>query len=102
VRTALIYANGTKISTKCKQIYFVRFSINKIKKKKQINLFKINKKGPFIFSETNLPEWGIGLIMTLLSLLALTLCLVGMVKILSGIFKGPVARVIMKTLNNEP
>jgi len=27
-------ANGTKISTKCKQIYFVRLSINEIKKNK--------------------------------------------------------------------
>ncbi len=59
-------------------------------------------KGDFVFSETSLPEWGVGLIVTLLSLTALSLCLIGMVKILSGIFKGPVAKVIMKTLNNEP
>lgn len=55
----------------------------------------------FLFSKLMWPEWLIGLILLIISLLTLSTCLVTMVKILGSIFNGPVAKVIQKIVNSD-
>lgn len=49
---------------------------------------KTSIKCEYLFESINLPEYGIGLIILFASLICLCFCLVGMVKILSSLFKG--------------
>lgn len=47
------------------------------------------------------PEWVIGVVLLIVSLVALSTCLVLMVKILGSLFQGPVAHLIQKTVNSD-
>ena len=47
------------------------------------------------------PEWGVGILLLAVSLLVLCSCLIIMVKILSSIFNGPVAKIIQKVVNSD-
>lgn len=49
-----------------------------------------------VFASVFWPDWVIGVILLILSLILLSGCLIGMVKILSSIFQGPVAILIQK------
>lgn len=55
-----------------------------------------------MFESSTLPEWAIGLIVLIISIIALSSCLIGMVKILSAVFKGPVSKIVTNIVNNEP
>lgn len=55
----------------------------------------------FLFNSVMWPEWLIGLLLLIASLITLSACLVTMVKILSSIFNGPVAKVIQKVVNSD-
>jgi sodium-dependent phosphate cotransporter len=58
--------------------------------------------GKFLFESFNIPEWATGLIILVISLTILCGCLIGMVKILSSIFKGSVSKIIQKVVNSDP
>ncbi|CAF0771665.1 unnamed protein product [Brachionus calyciflorus] len=55
----------------------------------------------FLLEPLNWPEWGVGILLLAVSLVVLCTCLILMVKILSSIFKGPVAKIIQKVLNSN-
>lgn len=55
--------------------------------------------GRHLFTESDLPDLAIGLILLALSLLVLCSCLVMIVKLLNSVLKGQVASVIKKTIN---
>ena len=57
--------------------------------------------GTFLFSYVAWPEWLVGLIILIFSLIGLSMCLVFMVKILGSIFQGPVAKLIQKIVNSD-
>lgn len=59
-------------------------------------------KGGYLFEYAQIPEWGVGLIVVFLALLLLSGCLIGMVKILTSIFQGHVAKLVEKIINYEP
>lgn len=61
----------------------------------------IDTKCSFLFANVDWADWVIGLILLLVSLLLLSSCLVGMVKILSSIFTGPVSLIIQKVVNSD-
>ncbi|XP_012519660.1 PREDICTED: sodium-dependent phosphate transport protein 2B [Propithecus coquereli] len=54
-----------------------------------------------IFVNFNLPDFAVGIILLILSLLVLCGCLVMIVKLLGSVLKGQVATVIKKTLNTD-
>lgn len=45
-------------------------------------------EGEFLFEDTNMEDWGVGLILLFISLFMLCGCLVGLVKILNSMMKG--------------
>jgi sodium-dependent phosphate cotransporter len=47
-------------------------------------------EGEFLFEDTNMEDWGVGLILLFISLFMLCGCLVGLVKILNSMMKGTV------------
>lgn len=49
----------------------------------------------------NWPEWAVGLLLLIVSLVVLCSCLIALVKILSSIFNGPVAKLIQKIVNAD-
>lgn len=49
----------------------------------------------------NWPEWAVGLLLLIVSLVVLCSCLIALVKILSSIFNGPVAKLIQKVVNAD-
>jgi sodium-dependent phosphate cotransporter len=55
----------------------------------------------FLFKNVDWPDWVIGTVLLVISLLTLSTCLVGMVKILTSIFNGPVAMFIQKMVNSD-
>jgi sodium-dependent phosphate cotransporter len=55
----------------------------------------------FLFKNVNWPDWLIGTLLLLFSLITLSTCLVMMVKILSSIMNGPVARFIQNFVNSD-
>ncbi len=59
------------------------------------------KRCSFIFSDTSLPDWSIGLILLIISLVVLCTCLIVLVKILSSIFKGKFLKIIQKIVNSK-
>ena len=61
----------------------------------------IDVKCSFLFARVDWPDWLIGAILLVVSLVLLSSCLIGMVKILSSIFKGPVAVIIQKVVNSD-
>ena len=63
------------------------------------NLKKLLKKGSFLFESLNWQEWQIGLLLLVISLIVLCACLIFMVKILSSIFKGAIAKCLTKIIN---
>jgi sodium-dependent phosphate cotransporter len=46
--------------------------------------------GEFLFENTKMEDWGVGLILLFISLFMLCGCLVGLVKILNSMMKGTV------------
>lgn len=48
-----------------------------------------------------MPEWGVGLILLIASLIVLCGCLIGMVKLLNSVFQGPVAKLLQKIVNAD-
>lgn len=64
---------------------------------------KINEKirCKFLFEPLQWKEWVIGILLLLISLAALMACLIFMVKLLSSIFKGPVAKVVRRVVNAD-
>lgn len=58
-------------------------------------------KCDFLFANVDWPEWLIGLVLLIVSLVLLSTCLVCMVKILSSVFNGPVAKIIQKVVNSD-
>ncbi|RNA23097.1 Sodium-dependent phosphate transport 2B [Brachionus plicatilis] len=61
----------------------------------------IVEKCKFLLEPLEWPEWAVGLLLLVVSLVILCTCLIAMVKILSSIFKGPVAKVIQKVVNSD-
>ena len=59
------------------------------------------KKCSHLFNEVDLPDWLVGTILLIFSLITLSTCLIMMVKILSSIFNGPVAKFIQKMVNSD-
>ena len=55
----------------------------------------------FLFANLNWPEWAIGSILLILSLVMLCGCLILMVKILNSMFQGPVAHLIKRVVNAD-
>jgi sodium-dependent phosphate cotransporter len=55
----------------------------------------------FLFKNVDWPDWVIGTILLTLSLFTLSTCLVCMVKILTSIFNGPVAKFIQTMVNSD-
>ncbi|CAF3408018.1 unnamed protein product [Rotaria socialis] len=53
----------------------------------------------FLFSKISWPDWGIGLLLLFLSIIALCTCLVLLVKLLQSMLKGTISTVIHKTVN---
>jgi hypothetical protein len=47
-------------------------------------------EGEFLFEDTKMEDWGVGLILLFISLFMLCGCLVGLVKILNSMMKGTV------------
>lgn len=66
-------------------------------------IVQLNKenKCSFLLEGLTWPEWAIGLLLLVISLVVLCTCLVLMVKILSTVFKGPVAKIIQKMVNSD-
>ena len=54
-----------------------------------------------VFEYTNLSDAGIGILLLILSLVALCICLLTMVKVLQSLMKGGVAKVIKKVINSK-
>lgn len=61
----------------------------------------VEVKCDFLFANVDWPDWTIGAILLVISLLLLSFCLIGMVKILSSIFNGPVSIIIQKVVNSD-
>ena len=57
-----------------------------------------NTKCTFLFANSTWPEWSIGLILLLVSITILSTCLVMVVKIMSSLLIGPVAKLIQKVM----
>jgi sodium-dependent phosphate cotransporter len=55
----------------------------------------------FLFSKISWPDWGIGLLLLVLSLTSLCTCLVLLVKLLQTMLKGTISTVIHKTVNAD-
>ena len=54
-----------------------------------------------MFESVDLPEWLIGLILLIISLVVLCLCLVLMVKTLTSIFKGHLKNILVRVVNAD-
>lgn len=65
------------------------------------NISATETKCTFLFAYVDWADWVIGIILLSVSLILLSTCLIGMVKILSSIFNGPVARIIQKVVNSD-
>lgn len=52
-----------------------------------------------LFAKLNWPDWGIGLLLLMVSLIILCLCLFLLVKILQSLLKGAVKNLISKVVN---
>lgn len=65
--------------------------------------FEMDKENrcSFLLESLDWPEWCVGLLLLAVSLTVLCTCLIAMVKILSSIFNGPVAKVIQKVVNSD-
>ncbi|CAF1500886.1 unnamed protein product [Rotaria sordida] len=55
----------------------------------------------FIFSKISWPDWGLGLLLLLFSIIALCTCLILLVKILQSMLKGTISTIIHKTVNAD-
>lgn len=55
----------------------------------------------FLFNSVNWPDWVIGTLLLVVSLVGLCCCLIFMVKILTSIFNGPVAKFIQTIVNSD-
>lgn len=53
----------------------------------------------FLFAKVNWPDWAIGLVLLILSLIVLCFCLILLVKILQSLLKGAVRNLIFKMVN---
>jgi len=60
---------------------------------------KISQPCNFLFSDTDLADWEVGLILLVLSLFVLCGCLVCIVKILNSMMKGQLTHVIRRVIN---
>lgn len=60
-----------------------------------------DKRCGFIFSKVSWPDWGVGLLLLVLSLFALCCCLILLVKLLQSMLKGTISTVIFKTVNAD-
>uniref|UniRef100_A0A3Q2E598 Sodium-dependent phosphate transport protein 2B n=1 Tax=Cyprinodon variegatus TaxID=28743 RepID=A0A3Q2E598_CYPVA len=67
----------------------------------QQELHHMRKTCKHIFVNVDLPDYAIGLILLVLSLLVLCTCLILIVKLLNSMLKGQVALVIKKVLNTD-
>lgn len=63
------------------------------------NATKIQQPCSFLFSNTGLTDWKVGLILLILSLFVLCSCLIGIVKILNSMMKGQIVHVIRRVIN---
>ena len=55
----------------------------------------------FIFATVSWPDWGIGLLLLIVSLISLCTCLVLLVKLLQSMLKGTISTIIFKTVNAD-
>ena len=55
----------------------------------------------FLFSKVTWPDWAIGLLLLILSLVSLCTCLVVLVKLLQSMLKGTISTIIHKTVNAD-
>jgi len=55
----------------------------------------------FIFATVTWPDWGIGLLLLICSIVSLCTCLVLLVKLLQSMLKGTISTVIHKTVNAD-
>ncbi|CAF1110963.1 unnamed protein product [Rotaria sp. Silwood1] len=55
----------------------------------------------FIFSKISWPDWSVGLLLLVLSLVSLCACLILLVKLLQSMLKGTISTVIHKTVNAD-
>lgn len=72
--------------------------IKQICKSSILNQTSENTKCSFLFANSTWPEWTIGLILLLVSITILSTCLVMVVKIMSSLLIGPVAKLIQKVM----
>ena len=63
--------------------------------------FNFKFKGVYLFESLKWPEWCIGILLLIGSLLVLITCLLFMVKILNSVFQGPVAKILQKIVNSD-
>lgn len=59
----------------------------------------IGQTSDFLFANTGMSDGGVGAILLIISLVAMCLCLTGMVKLLNSLMKGNIARIIKKVIN---
>lgn len=55
----------------------------------------------FLFAKIPWPDWSVGLLLLILSIVILCLCLIFLVKILQSLLKGAVRNVIFKMVNSD-
>lgn len=60
-----------------------------------------HSEGRHIFAGTRLGDGGVGGILLVLSLGALVVCLIGIVKTLNALLRGPIALAIRRTVNSD-
>ncbi len=58
-------------------------------------------EGKYLFESANWPEWIVGLVLFISSLVILCASLILMVKVLNSIFNGPVAKLLQKIVNAD-
>lgn len=52
-----------------------------------------------MFSHVSWPDWAVGLLLLIISLIALCACLIFLVKLLQSMLKGTLSQIIFKTVN---
>lgn len=66
-----------------------------------MNATTADTKCSFLFAQVDWADWVVGCILLVVSLVLLSSCLIGMVKILSSVFNGPVAKIIQNVVNSD-
>lgn len=90
IATNKSYENFTLIKRVCKASF-----------KNENEIVYFEKPCKFLFSTIYWPEWLTGTILLIASLVILSTCLVLLVKIMSSLLNGPVAKIVQRLINSE-